>query len=457
MNRGCGADAAPRSVEDGDMTIDPEPATPLRDFVERGFAAAGVPGGVVQIVRRTGVVETIPFRGLTADSPVMLGSTSKSLTALGLLCAVEDGAVSLDDSVRHRLPDTDLPPDVTVRDLAHHCSGLATDSTPRRHRHSSSRRFRYANQNYNLLGEVIEEATGTRLDQWLAERVFEPLGLTHTFCAGRGRDDEIAPGHVGVFGRFIHRELAGFGPDEWIQPASGAICSSASDAGRMLRLMLNDGILDGRRLLSRASIRAILHDSVPTHSSPAVDGPLGRSGDYGFGWVGKNLDGEEVFVHVGKVPTHTTVFALVPGRGLGMVLAVNACDFLVATPLLETLADGVIRQLLGHASPPMDARAGATRRAIVNVCHLGILGIGAAGWLIPKSSGAVPTRVGYHFVLPLALAFGIRRLSETPFPWLKRFVPDTCATVLIAATGMIVSGAAWARSRISASAAATRT
>jgi len=422
------------------MSDDPGSSGLLRDFVRAGFSAAGVPGGVVQVVDSAGVVDAVSVGDLTAEWPVMLGSTSKSLTALGLLCAVEDGALSLDSAVRRWLPEVDLPADVTVGDLAHHCSGLTTDSTPGHHHHGSDRRFRYANQNYNLLGEVIAIATGVPFDQWMARRVFEPFGLTHTFCAGHERDGEVAPGHVGVFGRFARARLGHYGSNEWIQPASGAICSSAADAGRVLRLLLNDGAVDGVRVLSQNSIRTMLHDTVATHSSPAVDGPLGPNGDYGFGWVRKDLDGEDVFVHVGKVPAHTSVFALMPGRGLGMVLVANAGDFLVATPLLEDLADGVIRRLLGRTATPISASVRRTRRAVVNACYLGLLGIGAAGWLIPKSSGTEPARLGYHVLLPLALALGVRRMSQTPLRWSTRFVPDASAVLVTAAVSMFASG-----------------
>lgn len=429
--------------DDGYVLSHPKSSVLLQDFVRSGFSAAGVPGGVVRIVDGAGVVDTIAVGSMTADSPVMLGSTSKSLTALGLLLAVEDGALSLDDTVRRWLPDCDLSAEVTVSDLAHHCSGLRTDSTPGHHHHGADRRFRYANQNYNLLGEIIAIATGVPFDQWMEKRLFDPLGLAHAFCAGCGRDEEVTPGRVGIFGRFVRTGLRATDRNEWIQPASGAICASAADAGRLLEFVLNDGVVDGVRVLSRKSVQMMLHDTVPADSSPAVDGPLGPDGEYGYGWVRKDLDGEEVFVHVGKVPAHSTVFALMPERGLGMTLVANAGDFLVSTPLLEDLADGIIRHLLGRPATPIDAASRNTRRAAVTACYLSLLSIGAVGWLIPRDSSSVPVRLGYHVVLPLTLVLGVRRMSETPFRWLKRFVPDAHAVLAASAVSMFVSGARW--------------
>lgn len=438
----------------------------LRDFAGAGFAAAGVPGLVLQVVDTDGVVETITWGELAADAPVLLGSTSKSVTAIALLQAVEAGMLRLDDSVREWLPEVDLPAEVTIRDLAHHCSGLAADSTPRRHRHRGDRGFHYANQNYNLLGAVIAEATGMPFEKWIASRLTTPLGLGNTFCAGCDRDEQITPGHVGLFGHFVPTRLADYGADAWIQPASGAICASACDAGTMLRMLLNEGCCDGTRVLSAASVRRLLTDTVPADSSPAIDGPLGESGDYAFGWVRKVLDGDEVFLHVGKVPDYTTVFALIPGRGLGLVLASSGADFLVSTPLIEDLADGAIRLLLGHPVPPMSAATRKLNRFIVTTCYLGFTGVAAVGWLgagLPRPvSGRMPEpdgqqelgqpgsetalaahwlfRLGYYLVFPLAVLYGARRLSQTPVRWLWRFVPDASAVLSAGAVSMVVSG-----------------
>lgn len=378
----------------------------LHALVEAGFSSIGVPGGSVDIVDRFGTVDSVSFGELTVDSTVMLGSTSKSIAAIALMQAVETGTLSLDDPVRSWLPTLGIPGDVAVQDLAHHRSGLTADSTPGRLRFAKDREFRYANQNYNLLSQVIEAAARVHYEQLLAERIFAPLGLEHSFVVGQGRDSEIAQGHVGMLGRFVPVKLADYGADSWIQAASGATCASAADSATILRMLLNDGELDGVRIVSPESVRTILTNTVATHGSPAVDGPLGPEGDYGFGWIRKALDGEDVFVHVGKVPAHTTVFALIPERGIGITMAVNAGEFLVATPLVEDLADSIIRQALVRSEKA-----------------------GKAGFL------------AYHLLLPLILVIGIRRASGTPFAWLWKFAPDAATVVGFSVANMIASGA----------------
>jgi CubicO group peptidase (beta-lactamase class C family) len=412
----------------------------LRALVEAGFDGIGVPGGSVEVVDHSGVVGSVSFGELTVDSTVVLGSTSKSITAIALMQAVETGALSLDDPVSQWLPTLGIPKDVTVQDLAHHSSGLTADSTPGHLRFTKDHSFRYANHNYNLLSQVIETATGLPYTQLLAERIFSPLGLEHSFAIGEGRDCEIVQGHVGVLGRFVPAKLADYGAASWIQTASGATCASAADSATILRMLLNDGESDGVRILSPGSVRMMLTNTIATHGSSAVDGPLGPEGDYGFGWIRKTLDGEDVFVHVGKVPTHTTVFALIPGRGIGITLTVNAGDFLLATPLVEDLADSVIRQTLGKPFEPAAPDIGRSRRGNLIAAYLGIAGLGVAGWLVHSEKAGKAGFLTYHLLLPLVLVAGIRRASGTPFAWLWKFAPDAATILGFSAANMLASG-----------------
>lgn len=259
------------------------------------------------------------------------------------------------------------------------------------------RQFRYANENYNLLSQIIEAATGVPYGQQLSEQIFAPLGLEHSFVVGQGRDAEINQGHVGVLGHFVPTRLTNYGPSSWIQTASGATCSS-------------------------------------------IDGPLGPEGDYGFGWIHKTLDGEDIFVHVGKVPTHTTVFALIPERSIGITLTVNAGDFLIATPLIEDLADSIIRQVLGEHCDPPKPHVREFRQIVLGGGHLGIICLGLAGWFIRGKKAGKAGFLAYHVLLPLTLTVGLRHASGTPYGWLWKFAPAASITLGFSAANMIASG-----------------
>lgn len=410
----------------------------LERLVAETFDAAGVPGGVLHVVDAQGPRETVEYGGLAASDPVTLGSTSKALAATVLLQLAEEGLVDLHAPVQRYLPGVGLPQEVTLLDLAHHRSGLRPDARPAHLIKARTREFRYANQNYNLLGNVLAAASGMTYASLLTSRVLEPLGMDQSWCPPLRPG---APGHVAVFGVNIPVRAFNAGPGSWIQGPSGAVTASAADAGRFLAMMLGGGVLDGRRVLSPASVTMMLNDVVQADGSPAVAGPFGDQGEYGLGWVRKQVRGRPVHLRVGKVPGATSVFVLLPDVGLGFVLLVNAGDFLVGTPLLEKLAENVARLLLGEevttAAPRSVVRR---RRAVLNSVYAVFLVMSAVGWLVPVLPGGLLVSVGYHAVLPAALVVGLRRSSSTPWPWLFRFAPDVASVLFLGCVSMVAAG-----------------
>ena len=101
-------------------------------------------------------------------------SVSKLLTALGVLVAVEEGTLGLDEPLG--------PPGSTVAHLLAHASGLAPD-TPEPIASPGSRRI-YSNAGFELLGRALAEASGMPFVDYLREAVLDPLGMTATAFAG---------------------------------------------------------------------------------------------------------------------------------------------------------------------------------------------------------------------------------------------------------------------------------
>lgn len=410
----------------------------LESFVRAAFASAGVPGAVLHVVDCAGARVTVEHGDLTAHDPVTLGSTSKSLAATLLMLLVGEGRVALDDSVRRHLPDVDLPPETTLLDLARHVSGLTSDARPARLSRTRSGSFRYANQNYNLLGAALAEAAGRDYAALLTERVLRPLRMARSWCSPHR---PVAPGYSSLFGLRLRRKPFDAGPRSWVQGASGAVVATAQDAGRYLTMLLRGGLAGDRRLLAADSVERMLNDVVPADGSPAVAGPLGDRGEYGLGWVRKRCRGQRVHLHVGKVPGGTSVFVLLPEAGLGFVLLANICDFFVATPLMEECAEGVIRLLLGDESAPPASRSGARlRQAAVNGGCAAFLALSGLGWLglVP---GGVAVAVAYHALLPICLLVGLRRAAGAPWPWLLRFAPDVAGALVVGCASMLAAGA----------------
>lgn len=113
------------------------------------------------------------FRG-PADAEFELASVTKLLTAVGVLLAVEEGALELDEPAG--------PEGSTVRHLLAHASGLAFDE--RRVRARPGERRIYSSAGYEVLAELVGERTGIRFAEYLAEGVFAPVGMTSTVLHG---------------------------------------------------------------------------------------------------------------------------------------------------------------------------------------------------------------------------------------------------------------------------------
>ncbi|MCX7537314.1 serine hydrolase [Corynebacterium sp. P5875] len=402
------------------------------------FVAADLPGAVLHVVTSDGPLLTVEHGELSVGTPVMLGSTSKSMTAALLLQHVDEGLLRLDDPATRYLTDAELPEDITLSDLACHVSGLRTDTTPGRLTRRQDRSFNYANQNYNLLGQVLSTASGVSFGRLLSARILEPLGMQHS---GSAPDVIGTRGRTNVLGKNCPAMRADFGPESWIQGPSGGVVASSEDAGRFLSMILSGGTFCGRQILSQCAIDTMLNSGVTVQRSPAVSDAFGDSGVYGFGWVKKDIAGHAVHTHSGKVPQSTSVFGLVPDLGIAFVLVANLGDFLVRTPLLEDLGGDIIRVLLNLPIKELPAKRKARiRQSILNLAYAAFLTVGVFGWHSRTRPRRVEGSLLYHAVLPTALMLGIRRASGTPWPWLFRFAPDAIGVLTVGCLSMLTSG-----------------
>jgi CubicO group peptidase (beta-lactamase class C family) len=143
-----------------------------------------VPAAAAAVVGRSGVLAS---RGDTSRS-FRLASVSKPLVARAVQVAVEEGVVDLDTAAG--------PPESTVRHLLAHASGLAMNSAEVLAR-PGARRV-YSNYGFGVLAETVQSQSGIEFGRYLAEAVFEPLGMTASrldggaATAGFGAESSVA-------------------------------------------------------------------------------------------------------------------------------------------------------------------------------------------------------------------------------------------------------------------------
>ncbi|MFM9275536.1 serine hydrolase domain-containing protein [Pseudarthrobacter sp. NKDBFgelt] len=354
-------------------------------FLREQMETLGIPGAAIAVVRDGTRVHSAAFgqadpsgRPMTPQTPVLLASTSKSLTAIAVMQQVEAGRLRLDEPVQTYLPwftlDDPRSAAITVRHLLHQASGMSSRDTA----FEASRRqdpealeetvraladaplagepgrgFHYANANFNILGVLVQTVSGQPFGDYLEEHVFGPLDMVHSHpTRAAAQDDSVAAGYSRWFSSFwlqtdVPAPLAGM--------PSSTLYASAEDLGNGLAALLDGGRYGGARILEPASVAAMFEPRVQ------VDGSKG----YAMGWFTRPLvesvdpTAETVpetelpllLEHQGEWGNSHTYLAMAPASGLGLALVINGND--TATPSrLKAIDTNILRILHGHSPVP---------------------------------------------------------------------------------------------------------
>lgn len=276
---------------------------------------------------------------VAGSDSLVIGSVTKTFVAATVLQLVEEGRLSLGDTVREHLPgEAAVTPDITIRQLLDHTSGLAdvfNDTTkvgiethPERawsgteimetlHEpwYRPGEGWAYANTNYYLLGLVVERITGATLAEELDRRFFTPLGLesTSVLTGDTSTRDSLEPAWATIF---------------W---ASGAMAASASDLARWGDALYGDALLNEA---SRAEMMKLNTD------------------DYGLGVQRIEVPGSAGYGHTGMLKTYTSLLLHLPQENVTLALLVNRTHVDLAGMLGARAGDGPsLLELIGVEKP----------------------------------------------------------------------------------------------------------
>ena len=261
---------------------------------EPALAIAVVKDGAPVHVAAYGLADMRGTVAATSGTMFHLASCGKQLTGLGILMLVEAGRLGLDDPVGRYIPAVaGFGPGVIIRRLLHHTSGIrdlyddkgfetVLDFAARPTNAdvcavyanlrcplvaAPGERFIYSNSGYELLGAVIETASGERYADFFRRRVFDPLGMKDTFSAPDRRMND-------------RRRAVGYGiDDDGFYPHEGSpfddLVGAGSFVSTVVDLCVYDRALAAFTLVNEASMRAALTTGITTNGKPI---------DYGFGW-----------------------------------------------------------------------------------------------------------------------------------------------------------------------------
>jgi CubicO group peptidase (beta-lactamase class C family) len=330
-------------------------APTMQQYVDAGRAA-----GVVTIVMRQGKVvhlEAVGKRDIESNAPMQkdaifrIASMSKAITSMATMILLEEGKLLLSDPVSKFIPSfakttVMVPPppgavsgtpvsavpakrQITIRDLLTHTAGIGYGAGPAEALYKAANvhmwyfadkaepiavtidrlatlpfdaqpgeRFVYG-FNTDILGVVVEKASGMSLDQFLKTRIFDPLKMVDTsFYLPPEKRNRLATVYSLVDGKLVRAPEAGMGQGAYVdgprQSFSGGagLLSTASDYARFLQMVVNGGELDGVRIVGPKTIELM---------SSSHTGSIFNEGKTGFGL------GFEVVEHVGRSGEHGSV------------------------------------------------------------------------------------------------------------------------------------------------------
>jgi CubicO group peptidase (beta-lactamase class C family) len=340
----------------------------LSDQLDAYVSDGRLPGGVAMVTQHGRVIYADAFgwrdideqEAMTEDTIFRIASQTKAVVTVAALILQEEGKLLIQDPVSRYLPEWgdvkvavakegggyDLAPltrPITIRDLMTHTSGIGYGSnfgapTPgsEQWREAGFLDWYFAEKdapirelvaemaelpmpaqpgerwiygyNIDILGAIVEEASGMPLDQFLKDRIFDPLGMTDTYfylppekaerlatvySAGPDGLTEAPPTGGSVSqGAYVE------GPRKAFSGGAGLL-STAHDYSRFLQMLLNDGELDGARILSRKTIELMTADNLPPGvtfgpgqgmglgvsvvEDVGVRGQVGSVGEFGWG------------------------------------------------------------------------------------------------------------------------------------------------------------------------------
>jgi beta-glucosidase-like glycosyl hydrolase/CubicO group peptidase (beta-lactamase class C family) len=318
----------------------------LDGVIDRALAARAFPGGVVAVGRDGALVELRPFGRLSYDAgaPAVRADTVYDLASLTkvvvtttmAMILVDEGRLDLARPVSAFLPAFrgGSKDKVTVEHLLTHSSGVdwwaplykeisGQDEYVRRIvsmdlKHEPGEKALYSDLGLILLGEILQRVAGEPLDAFARKRIFEPLGMKDTFYRpGKELRPRIAPAEVvaergGLVHGAVHDEnamaLGGVAPH-------AGLFGTAPDLARFAQMMLNGGVFEHQRIVSRATLERFTATIRVPGSSRA------------YGWekpTGDNSAGARLsplaFGHTGFTGTSMWID---PGQKLFVILLTN--------------------------------------------------------------------------------------------------------------------------------------
>lgn len=294
----------------------------LQKFVDDGTISGAVTlvahKGEVVSLEAIGLADIANQRAMRPDALFWIASMTKPITATAIMILQDEGKLSVNDPVEKYLPEfknqwltenksgdtmtlKKAPRPITLRDLLTHTSGLSDLPAPRPNctlaelamaysqlplKFPPGSKWEYCNSGMNVLGRIVEVASGQSFAEFLQERIFKPLGMKDTtFWPTASQAKRLAKSYQPAKGGgleetniwFIRGDLADRSRTAF---PSGGLFSTAHDMWRFYQMALNGGEFNGKRIISRESIDLMRRTQTGDIRTGFTEGM-----SFGYGWA----------------------------------------------------------------------------------------------------------------------------------------------------------------------------
>lgn len=336
---------APRASAELPPDFDAYVKAAMKQYNVPGVAVAVVDGDKVY-TRGYGVRSVDKPGDVDADTLFMLASNSKAFTAALVGVMVDKHKIGWNDHIVDYMPEFVLKDDyatrmTTAKDLLAHRTGLpaftgdnlealgfSRDESFRRFRYmepacSFREKANYSNPGFVVAGMLAARLGGDTYENLIKKELFEPLSMKRSgVSAADHAKENVAEAHQLLPGG--GSKVVPWDSSDTFGPA-GCLNSTANDMARWLQMQVNDGVIDGRQILSKETVRQMHTPAMvdePTFSEmPPIDAHSGLS--YGLGWGIYHYKGHEVLEKGGARSGMRSVAVLVPDKKIGVAVLAN--------------------------------------------------------------------------------------------------------------------------------------
>ena len=310
-----------------------------------GLAVAVVKDGKVIFKKGYGVTELGKTSAFDTSTLSICASTTKAMTAVCVGMLVDEGKLKWSDKVSDVLPefkinDAYTTSQITIRDILTHNAGLGNADwlwivqnddndilrrmqylTPTYSIRSS---FIYQNLMYGVAGKVIEKLSGKKWENFITERLFQPLGMNHTYATYSFSIKEVNR----ISPHFMIHDTVKVLPyiDYPGVSSAGAVWSCVDDMTKWMIFMLDSARCNGRALLKPETYSELMKPQalVPVNEFyPTMQLTKPHWTTYGLGWFQQDYRGKMIQFHTGSLDGAVAIIGLIPDEHFGIYIFEN--------------------------------------------------------------------------------------------------------------------------------------